>query len=178
MTTNRASTITKAQSAIALLTADHSKVKKMFKQFEKLHEAGSGDEARGLAQKICDELTIHATVEEEIFYPPVRAAINDSDMMNEAEVEHSSAKDLIAQIEAMDASDDKFAPTVTVLGEYIQHHAGEEEREMFPKARKTKLDFAKLGQAIEMRKAALKSEMGIEDEHVAEAPKKRSRSKL
>jgi hemerythrin-like domain-containing protein len=160
-------------NAIAILKADHAKVKKMFKDFERLHDAGSDDEAQTVAKQICNELTIHATVEEEIFYPDVRAAIDDGDLMDEAEVEHASAKDLISQIESMEASDDKYAAKVIVLGEYINHHVKEEHDEMFPKARKAKVDLKSLGARILSRKQELKAEMGIADEEGDDASQRR-----
>ena len=101
------------------------------------------------------ELTTHARLEEEIFYPAVRKAIADNPLMNEAEVEHASAKDLIAQIQALPAADPMFAAKVRVLGEYIDHHVKEEESAMFAQARKTKLDMLALGSRMEARKAEL-----------------------
>lgn len=134
--------------AIALLTADHKRVKKMFKQFDKMKEDGASADKQALAQQICAELTLHAEVEEQIFYPATREAIDDDDMLNEAEVEHASAKDLIAQIESGDPSDPLWDAKVSVLGEYIDHHVQEEEEEMFKKARKAKMDLEALGQQI------------------------------
>lgn len=155
---------TKSTDAITLLRADHDKVKKMFREFEKLHKDGSDDDAEMLAKEICNELTIHTTIEEEIFYPEVRAALEDDDMMDEAEVEHASAKDLVAQIRAMSASDDKFAAKVTVLGELIDHHVKEEHDEMFPKARKTEIDMSALGADMQSRKKELMAEMGVDED--------------
>lgn len=134
--------------AIALLTADHKRVKKMFKQFDKLKEDGASADKQALAQQICAALTLHAEVEEQIFYPATREAIDDDDMLNEAEVEHASAKDLIAQIESGDPSDPLWDAKVSVLGEYVDHHVQEEEEEMFKKARKAKMDLEALGQQI------------------------------
>jgi iron-sulfur cluster repair protein YtfE (RIC family) len=150
--------------AIAILSADHDKVKKLFKEFERFHEEESDDEATKVAVQICNELTIHATVEEEIFYPALRAGIDDEDLMDEAEVEHASAKDLIAQIESTTIADDKYVAKVTVLGEYINHHVKEEQNEMFPKAKKAKLDMDALGEEILARKKALRAGMGLEEE--------------
>jgi hemerythrin superfamily protein len=165
--------------AIAMLKADHDKVKKLFKEFERLHEEESSDEAEQVAKQICKELTIHATIEEEIFYPEVRDAIDDPDLIDEAEVEHASAKDLIAQIESMSADDDKYAAKVLVLGEYVNHHIKEEQDEMFPKAKKAKLDMGALGEQIFARKQELKSEMGMldaEDEEQAREGSESTRS--
>ena len=148
-----------AQDACAFLDADHKAVKKLFQEYEaattsKARSALATKEA--LARKICRELTAHATVEEEIFYPALRSAINDDELLNEAEIEHASAKDLIAQIEASDPSDDKFDSKVKVLGEYIDHHVKEERNEMFPKARSAKkLDLLDLRDKLAARKAEL-----------------------
>jgi hypothetical protein len=154
----------KSPDAIAILKADHAKVKKLFTEFARLHKAESADEAERVAKQICNELKIHTTVEEEIFYPEVRAAIGDEDLMDEAEVEHASAKELIAQIESMTPADDKYAAKVIVLGEYIDHHVKEEHTDMFPKAKKTDLDMHELGGRIMARKNDLKAEMGMGDD--------------
>lgn len=139
--------------AIALLTQDHENVKSMFEQYEELGDRAYAAKQK-LATKICLELTRHATAEEEIFYPAVREAGGDAEeLVDEAIVEHASAKELIAQILAMDASDELYDAKVKVLSEQIEHHVGEEEGEMFPKAKKAKLDLAALGEAIEARKA-------------------------
>ena len=149
--------------AIAMLRADHDKVKKLFKKFEELHEDESNDEAKQVATQICNELTVHTRIEEEIFYPAVREAIDEEDLLNEAEVEHASCKDLIAQIQRMSADDGMYAAKVIVLGEYIDHHVEEEHTEMFPKAKKAKkLDLKALGERMATRKSALMSSMGME----------------
>ena len=109
-----------------------------------------------LATQICTELTKHALAEEEIFYPAVRAAGKDKeDLIDEATVEHASAKDLIAQILEMEPTEDLYDAKVKVLGELIEHHVKEEEEEMFPKARKAGLDLAQLGALIAERKAEM-----------------------
>jgi len=158
--------------AFALLTADHRTVKGMFKEFEKLSKQDDVDEEKAqLVRQICNELTVHAQVEEEIFYPALREAIDDEDLMDEADIEHASAKDLIAQLEGMEPGDDHYDARVTVLGEYIDHHVKEEEGEMFSKARKADVDAAELGAQIAERKEALKAELGIEDDDAAEMPR-------
>jgi hemerythrin superfamily protein len=166
---------TQPQDAIAILSADHKNVKAMFKQYEDLKEDGDSEEKAALAARICLELTVHAQAEEEIFYPAVREAIEDDDLMDEAEVEHASAKDLIAQLSEADPEDDLFDAKVKVLGEYINHHVEEEEGEMFPKAKKAKVDMAALGAEIESRKEELMAEFEGESE-APEEPKTRGRS--
>lgn len=145
--------------ATALLERDHAEVKKLFKQYEKLADAeADGSERQALAEQICMMLTVHATIEEEIFYPAAREAEVDDDLLDEAEVEHASAKDLIAQIEAMGPEDELYDAKVTVLGEYINHHVQEEEGEMFPKCRRAKMDLAALANELAERKAELMAE--------------------
>lgn len=140
--------------AIGLLKEDHANVKQAFKEFEKMdHE----DKAtlREVVSMVCQELTLHTMLEEEIFYPAVRAEIEDEDLMNEAQVEHESAKQLIAQLENMDADDPLYVATFAVLGEYVQHHVKEEESEMFPQVKKLKLDLVALGEEMLARKEEL-----------------------
>ena len=132
----------KKNDAVDLLDADHIAVKKLFMEFRKLCEVDApAKDKKAIADKICMELTVHAAIEEQIFYPAAREAINDDDLLNEAEVEHTGAKDLIAQISAMDAEEELFNAKVIVLGEYIDHHVEEERNEMFPKARQSALDL-------------------------------------
>jgi hemerythrin superfamily protein len=142
--------------AIQLLRADHRKVQGLFDQFEK---ARGDNRKKALAEEICSELTVHTRIEEEIFYPAAREAMKDQDLLDEAEVEHASAKELIAQIEGMRPGEDLFDAKVTVLGEYIRHHVKEEHNELFPKVKKTKLDLKALGRELAERKEALMAEM-------------------
>ena len=156
--TARAPAAAKRQKdACDLLDADHKAVKAMFKEYESLSENRSRSTAkkRQLADRICKDLTVHATIEEEIFYPAVRKAIKDNALLNEATVEHASAKDLIAQLKAMDPADEMFDAKVTVLGEYIDHHVKEERTEMFPKARASKLDLTSMVEQLKQRKEEL-----------------------
>ena len=139
--------------AIELLTHDHENVKALFEQYEALSDRSPARKKK-LATQICLELTKHTTAEEELFYPAVRQASKENgDLIDEATVEHASAKDLIAQILAMDPGDDLYDAKIKVLSEQIEHHVEEEEGEMFPKARKGKLDLVGLAQQIEARKA-------------------------
>jgi len=157
--------------AIKLLTADHKEVKAMFKAFEALKKDDASDDAKAeLVHRICTALTIHATIEEEIFYPAVREAIDDIDLMDEADVEHAGAKDLIAQLEDASPGDDHYDAKVTVLGEMIDHHVIEEEGEMFPKASKV-IDTGVVGAELVARQAELKEELGV-DVGAAPPPKR------
>ena len=131
----------KQVSAIALLMEDHEYVKKAFRAFEKMDE----EDQPALVKQVLQALKVHTRIEEEVFYPAVRKAIKDEDLMNEAEVEHDSAKVLIRQLERMKPSDPKFAATFTVLGEYVNHHVKEEESEMFPKAKRARVNLKGLG---------------------------------
>jgi hemerythrin superfamily protein len=145
-------TETDPQDAITLLTEDHEHVKSLFEQYEELGDRAHATKQK-LAVQICTELTKHATAEEEIFYPAVREASKENeDIIDEAVVEHTAAKDLIAQILSMEEGDELFDAKIKVLSEQIEHHVQEEESEMFPKARKAKLDLMALGQAIARRK--------------------------
>ena len=152
--------------AIKLLTADHKEVRALFKEYEKLVEADADDEEKQtLAEQICMMLTVHATAEEELFYPAAREAMGeDEDLIDEADVEHASAKDLIAQIQESSPAEELYDAKVKVLGEYIEHHVKEEEGEIFPKAKKGGLDMAALGAEIAMRKEELMAELGAESE--------------
>ncbi len=157
------STSAKSQDAIQLLTAEHKEVNGMFKEYQKLVDGDkSGEEKEALARQICLMLTVHATTEEEIFYPAARDAIDDEDLLDEAEVEHASAKELIAQIESGSPSDPLYDAKVKVLGEYVQHHVKEEEEELFPKVKKAKVDLVGLGEQILVRKEELMPEMAAE----------------
>ena len=151
----------KVKDACDLLDADHKAVKKMFMEYEELTEVSGNnkEKKRVLAEKICMELTVHAQIEEEIFYPAVRKAIKDELMMNEAQVEHASVKELISQIQEMNPSDPLFDAKVTVLGEYIDHHVKEERTEMFPKVRATKLNLVAMRETLQTRKEELMSEL-------------------
>ena len=152
------------KDACDLLDADHKAVKKMFKEYEEL----TGSRARSAAQKkmdlahqICQELTVHAKIEEEIFYPALREVLKEADLLNEATVEHQGVKDLIAQIQGMGEPDEMFDAKVKVLGEYVDHHVKEEKGEIFPKARAArKLDLMAVREELEARKEELMAEMG------------------
>jgi len=150
----------KSPDAVSLLTQDHRAVKQLFSAFKALadNDEPVDEEKAALAEQICMHLSVHAQVEEEIFYPALREVTDDDAVMDEAEVEHATAKDLIADISSMHPGDPLFDAKVVVLGEYVEHHVKEEEREMFAKAKKAGLDLADLGDEIATRKKTLLNE--------------------
>lgn len=159
-TTNRAQTSTGRHDVIVLLKQDHAAVKKLFSQYEKLAKQADMHGKVKIANQICAELIAHTLAEEEIFYPAARQATHDDDMLNEANVEHDSARDLIGQIQSMDPQDEMYDAKVKVLGEYIAHHVEEEETEMFPMVRESKkLNLKEMGEILRQRKQALMKEL-------------------
>ena len=148
----------KAPDAVALLKADHRKVEDLFASYEK----ASGDgRKQSIAEEICKELTVHATIEEEIFYPACEGKVEE-DLLKEAYVEHDGAKVLIAAIEAGGPDDDFYDAKVTVLQEQIEHHVEEEEKRMeglFAQARKAGVDMDELGAKLAARKEELKAKI-------------------
>jgi hemerythrin superfamily protein len=147
-----------ANDAIDMLIADHEKVKSLFEQFESLSDRSKVSKKK-IADQICNELQIHTEIEEQVFYPAVRAAIKDDDLMDEALVEHASAKDLIAQITEIDPGDELYDAKIKVLSEQIEHHVEEEEGDMFPKVRKAGIDLADLGAQMMTLKESLGASM-------------------
>lgn len=145
-------TSSRTPDAIGMLRADHEKVSEMFERYENLR---TEQQKEKLAREICQELRVHAQLEEEIFYPAAREAIEDEDLMDEAAVEHQSAKDLIAQIQESSPHEELFDAKVKVLGEYIKHHVKEEQNEMFPHVRKSDLDLKALAEQMRIRKKEL-----------------------
>jgi hemerythrin superfamily protein len=143
--------------AIELLTQQHREVKEMFDRFENMTDRAKVSKKK-LADEICNALIMHTTIEEEIYYPATREASEETeDMVDEAVVEHASAKDLIAQIMEMDPGDDLYDAKVKVLGELVEHHVKEEEEEMFPKTKELKLDMQALGQEMKARQQAIEA---------------------
>jgi hemerythrin superfamily protein len=144
----------KNKDAISLLVNDHREVKAKFEEFAGLSDRSKASKKK-IADQICQALVLHTQIEEEIFYPAVREAISADDLMDEALVEHASAKDLIAQIQDMDPGDELYDAKMTVLSEQIDHHVQEEETIMFPKLRKTRLDLNALGEEMSAYKQRL-----------------------
>ena len=147
----------KQPDAVDLLKRDHADVKKAFKEFEKA-KYKDPNACKEFIASICKAIDMHAKVEEEIFYPAVRERIKDDDLMNEAQVEHNSAKQLIAEIRGLPGDDPMLKAHALVLAEYINHHVREEENEMFPKVKRLKLDLEGLAQKMLARKEELKAQ--------------------
>ena len=148
--------------AISLLKQDHATVKELFTEFKRFQEEktqGVDELKQDLMNEVCRALKIHAQIEEEIFYPAARQALRDEeDLLNEAQVEHASAKDLIALVESGKASDPMTCARFLVLSEQIDHHVKEEEDEMFPKVQKSKMDTQTIGRRLAQRKEELEGE--------------------
>jgi len=146
-----------ALDAVSLLKADHRQVEQWFETFEKTR---SDTRKLDLASRICKALTVHAQIEEEIFYPAFLAATQDKDMHHEAEIEHAGAKNLIAQIRGSGPDDDYFDSKVHVLSEMIKHHVKEEEQRggMFAEAKQSDMDLVALGAQLASRKKTLLAE--------------------
>lgn len=151
------------RDAIALLKQDHQEVQQLLDRFESKHDKMSSEDKQALAAKICLELKIHTSLEEEIFYPAVGDHIEKAEeLLHEAKVEHDSAKMLIREIESGDPEDELWAAKVSVMGEYVKHHVKEEQNELFPMVRRSKqLDLCELGERLMARKQELMSEAGM-----------------
>lgn len=151
------------KDACQLLDADHIAVKHLFVEYARLAAApaaaASGDR-KALAMKICAELTVHAQIEEEIFYPALKSAVPEAqDLLREAQAEHQKAKEMIAQLQRMGAADDAMDALVAQLNVAIEHHVKEERDELFPKAKAAPgLDLDALGEQLRERQQELESE--------------------
>ena len=157
------------KDVLAMLKDDHKQAKKNFKDFEKLDPSEDAEQCQELVEQTCAMLVMHTTLEEELLYPAAREAI-EADLIDEAEVEHGSAKQLIEQLQGMSPDDDKYAATFKVLGEYVQHHVKEEETEMFPQLEKAKqIDWDALCDEMNGRRAELLEELMPEEAAAEEA---------
>jgi hemerythrin superfamily protein len=146
------------RNAIDFLKGDHDDVDNLFSQYEDIKDGGDGADKATLVAQICDALTVHAQIEEEIFYPAARAALDEDegkDLIDEAAVEHQTLKDLIARLEAAPIDDPLYDAGVKVLSEYVKHHVKEEEDELFPKCKSSQMDLDAIGLQLADRKAAL-----------------------
>jgi len=148
------------EDALSLLSSDHAELRQMFEEYRQLVDDNAGDDRRGeLAGQICSALTVHAEIEEDIFYPALRERLEDELLLDQAEVEHASARDLIEQIESMEPDDALYDAKVLVLAEYVEHHAQEEENEIFPQAEKSGIDLDELGAELAERRRELMTEL-------------------
>jgi hemerythrin superfamily protein len=161
-----------SSGAIHVLTDDHNRVRGLFKYFSQLKGAGPTDERIAVVEDICKELTIHAAIEEELFYPAARSAIDDDELIDEAEVEHATARYLMQQLLPVDKGDARFNAKVTVLREYIKHHMNEEETEIFPKIKQAKLDLSALGEQLMHRKEELRDQLKSPEQVIGFEPVK------
>jgi hemerythrin superfamily protein len=151
----------KPEDAIKLLLTDHREVEALFKKFESVKDDDSVK--ADIVAQICEALSVHAEIEEEIFYPAAREALSEKgeDLVDEAEVEHESIKSLVEWLEDAEPGDEHYDAKVKVLTEYVKHHVKEEENELFPKVKKTDLDLDNLGAELFERKTEL---MGDDDD--------------
>ena len=156
--------------ALSLLTADHNRVRGLFTRFQAAEESGDTALMTELASKIIVELEVHATIEEEIFYPAVKDAGEElKDTVDEGVEEHHVAKTLMTEIQGLTADDDAWSAKMKVLIESVEHHAEEEEQEMFPETRKTfdKATLEDLAMRLEARKAELGAFTAADKEHLS-----------
>jgi hemerythrin-like domain-containing protein len=144
---------------LKMLKEDHKKVKKAFHDFERLDKQAQMDQCQALVMQTCADLAMHTTLEEELFYPAIRGALREPQLIDEAEVEHASAKTLIADLQQMPPEDRAWPATFKVLGEYVQHHIKEEESEIFPQLTRAQLDWDSLRQQMAERRRALEQEL-------------------
>lgn len=145
-----------ADDALTLLQRDHERVRLLFGELDILRGIDDEDERRAeLVDDICYELTVHSMLEEEIFYPALRAALRDGALLDDAELDHDGARELIGQLEVMYPGDEHFEATVEVLAEEVAHHTAMEEGELFEAARASSLDLAALARALAARRAEL-----------------------
>lgn len=154
--------------AIDLLTEDHRKVDELFEDYDASKDEADDRAKEERVAEICLELTIHASVEEEIFYPAAREALeseDDAETLDEAEVEHQTIKDLVEQLQAMSAGEELYDAKVKVLAEYVKHHVQEEEGELFPALRGGDADLEALGAELAQRKEELRRELQADAEH-------------
>ena len=153
-----------AADAIDMLLEDHRRVEEMFEEFEEAKDDEDDEEKGARVGAICLELTIHATLEEEIFYPAARTALDEegADLLDEAEVEHESARMLITQLAEASPGDELYDARVKVLGEYVRHHVAEEEGELFPKLRDAEFDSEALAAEMQERSDELREELDEE----------------
>lgn len=149
---------------IAMLKEDHKRAKKAFRQFEKLDPHEDAEQCQAIVEQTCAELKVHSTLEEELLYPAARRLLSEEDLIDEAEVEHATAKSLIEQLAGMTPDDEKYAATFKVLGEYVNHHVKEEENEIFPQLGRAKGEWQGLCDEMNSRRDELMQQLLPEGE--------------
>ncbi len=152
------------KDAIALLKADHEAVSQLFAEYEKVRSTAK---KKALVAEICTALSVHAQIEEELFYPDVKAALKDKELVPEATIEHATLKDLIAQLQGAEPDGEMYDAKVKVMSEYVKHHVKEEQNEMFPKVKSSSLDTVALGARMAARKADLLAQAARNEGEVA-----------
>ena len=155
------------RDAIDFLTDDHKRVDKLFRDFENV-DRDDPDAVQEMVEIACMELQIHSILEEEIFYPAVRAQVEDDDrehhdVLNEAEVEHETVDDMVAKLQELESDDPMYAAYFNVLTEYVKHHVKEEETALFPYVKTLKLDLQQLGEDMRIRREELFAEMEADE---------------
>lgn len=167
--TKTKNTAKNTMDAIGLLKKDHQTVRELFDRFERTEETSK---RREIVEAACAELKVHAAIEERLFYPALRQQMADeAGLIDEADEEHHEVKILMAELDMMDGSEENYCAKFEVLSENVRHHMKEEEGSMFPKAKKTAIDFSALGERMRELKARLEAdgvEPGAEERMVAE----------
>jgi hemerythrin superfamily protein len=166
-TTSQTTGRTAASARTEVLTQlmeDHKRVKKAYRDFQKLDADKDPEGCQALVLQVLDELTVHATLEEELLYPAARGALADASLVGEAEVEHESVRALIEQLRDMSPEDDRYAARFTVLCEYVMHHVKEEESEMFPLLEKARLGWEAMATEMNQRREEFMPAEGAETE--------------
>lgn len=147
--------------ALEMLKHDHREVETLFKEYERLADGDDIAAKEAVATEICEKLTVHAQIEEEVFYPAARQVLDQPELIDEAEEEHANAKQLISELEEMSPEDDAYDATVKSLSDAIAHHVDEEESEMFPKLKEAGMETETVGEQMAERKGEILDELGV-----------------
>jgi hypothetical protein len=153
----------KASEIIDMLTEDHDRLLVLFAAFERLRQSATDDAKQTLVEIACTEIVIHAQVKEEHLYPALADAMNDSFLLEQAEVEHAMVRRLVSEMETMQGGDRLYDARFTVLGSYVSHHIEQEQTLLFPQMENLDLAFESLAQEIRSRRRELRSEFGMPD---------------
>jgi hemerythrin-like domain-containing protein len=160
----QASPHSSAPDVLDILIGDHNKIIQFFDEFRRIKAHADDETKQTLVEVTCTELVIHAQIEEEFLYPALREAFDDASLIDEADIEHIVARQLISELESMHPDDDHFDAKFSVLGEYVRHHIEEEQNKIFAKIRQSGMDLDVLGKDILQRRKDLRNEFGIPDE--------------